>query len=68
MIWGCFNDDQIGNLAIIKRKLTCSKYVELLQENLFSSMQKFERNSSFVFQQDNDPKYTSRVAKEFFLN
>ena len=39
-------------------------YVEILQEHLFSEARKhFERRS--WFQQDNDPKQTSRIAEQF---
>ena len=58
MMWGCFDDTQVGNLTIIDGRLTAAKYIELLNENLFQSIEKFGVNRAYVFQHDNDPKHS----------
>ena len=65
-VWGCFSYHGIGNLVFIDSHLTGEKYVNILDNNLLPSARKFGLASSFVFQQDNDPKHTSRVAKAYF--
>ena len=45
--------------------MTGAVYVDILSRNLFESANEMGL-SSFIFQQDNDPKHTSRLAKEFF--
>ena len=43
-----------------------NQYVKILQENLVPSARMLKLGRHFLFQQDNDPKHTSGVAKQFF--
>ena len=43
-------------------------YVDILGENLISSARMLKLGRHFLFQQDNDPKHTSGVAKNFFIS
>ena len=45
--------------------MTGESYFSILKENLVESSQKMNV-SRFIFQQDNNPKHTSRVVKRFF--
>ena len=65
MVWGSFNDTQVGNLTIIDERLTAAKYIELLNENLFQSIEKFRVDRTYVFQHDNDPKHTTKIVNKF---
>ena len=40
-------------------------YVNIVRENLATSARRMSLEN-YILQQDNDPKHTSRVAKEFF--
>ncbi|GFY44795.1 transposable element Tcb2 transposase [Trichonephila inaurata madagascariensis] len=42
-------------------------YLKILQSNLHPSVQKLGLGSNFVFQQDNDPKHTAKIVKEWLL-
>ena len=66
MVWACFSYHGVGNICIIDQTMTGPVYVDVLSRNLFESVAKMKLNS-FIFQQDNDPKHTSRIAKEFFI-
>ena len=66
MVWGCFSYYGLGNIIFIDERLTGVRYVQLLKENLFTSASKLGMENNFVFQQDNDPKHTSKVAQQFF--
>lgn len=67
MLWGCFSYGCVGNLVLIDEKLTGTKYVDILENNLPPSVEKMGLEGSFTFQQDNDPKHTSRVAQNYFV-
>lgn len=65
MLWGCFSKSGVGKLVKIEGRMTGNSYVSLLEENLTESANMMSLGQ-FVFQQDNDPKHTSRVAKLYF--
>lgn len=64
MIWGAFSTAGVGNLVKIEGRMTGASYVQLLADNLLDSASKIGLGS-FIFQQDNDPKHTSKVARAF---
>ncbi|GFU88655.1 transposable element Tcb2 transposase [Trichonephila clavipes] len=47
--------------------MTARKYIDILRHNLQSSAQKLVLGTSFVFQQDNDPKHTANLTREWLL-
>jgi hypothetical protein len=55
----------MGKLVFIDGTMDAVKYVDILSNNLASSAESM-RLDSFTFQQDNDPKHTSRIAKNYF--
>lgn len=67
MVWGCMSWNGTGNLTVIEGILNARTYAEILQDNLFQSASKLGIRDDFLFQQDNDPKHTARVTKEFLL-
>ena len=66
LVWGSFSANGVGDLVFIDDIFTGPAYVELLFEYLDSSVSKSRLNRRYVFQQDNDPKHTSSVARNFF--
>ena len=65
MVWGCMGRDGVGKLVFIDGTMDSIVYVRILSENLNESAEKLGL-TSFTFQQDNDPKHTSRYAKAYF--
>lgn len=55
----------MGRLEIINETTAVSVYIDIIARNLFvsASQMKFKK---FIFQEDNDPKHTSKLADEFF--
>ncbi len=41
-------------------------YCKILNNNMFESAAMLGHGDSFVFQQDNDPKHTAGITKDFF--
>ena len=66
-IWGCFSGKGLGNLEIIEGKMNGAMYKEILNKNLFESVNNMEIEEEYIFQQDNDSKHISRVVKDFLL-
>lgn len=65
MVWGCFSSAGVGRLVKVDSKMTGVHYVNILKENLNSSAEEMGLGD-FIFQQDNDPKHTSKVANNYF--
>ncbi|GFX17009.1 tc1-like transposase protein [Trichonephila clavipes] len=55
----------VGKLCFIDGIMTARTYI--LRHNLQSSAQKLGLGTSFVFQQDNDPKHTANLTREWLL-
>jgi transposase len=65
-MWGCVSYHGVGKLVLIEGTMTGEKYVKILQENLLASAEEMGLSTNFVFQQDNDPKHKSKIARKFF--
>ncbi|KAG2455796.1 TCB1 transposase, partial [Polypterus senegalus] len=65
MLWGCFSVAGTGRLVRIKRKMTAAMYRDILDENLLQSTLDLRLGRRFIFQQDNDPKHTAKISKEW---
>lgn len=65
MVWGCFSYYGVGRIVFIDGVMDAPLYCSILADNLKESVRSMGIDD-FIFQQDNDPKHTSRLAKEFF--
>jgi hypothetical protein len=65
MAWGCFSYEGVGNLIFIDGIMDSYTYVEILSNYLHESAE-IMGLEDFIFQQDNDPKHTSKLAKTYF--
>ncbi len=68
MLWGCFSAAGTGRLIAIEGKMNVAKYRDILDENLLQSAQDLRLGRRFTFQQDNDPKHTAKITKEWLHN
>jgi transposase len=67
MVWGCMGWNGVGILSEVEGKMDAKQYVNILQEGLVESIQKLEvPEEKVIFQQDNDPKHTSKLASNWF--
>ncbi|KAG2457221.1 TCB1 transposase, partial [Polypterus senegalus] len=65
MLLGCFSVAGTGRLVRIKGKMTAAMYRDILDENLLQSALDLRLRRRFIFQQDNDPKHTAKISKEW---
>ncbi|XDV18669.1 hypothetical protein PO909_024315 [Leuciscus waleckii] len=68
MLWGCFSAAETGRLVAIEGKMNAAKYRDILDENLLQSALDLRLGRRFTFQQDNDPKHTAKITKEWLHN
>lgn len=65
MVWGCFSYHGVGPIYWIKSILDQHLYVKIMEEVMLPFASE-EMPLRWVFQQDNDPKHTSKTAKRWF--
>lgn len=64
-IWGCFSYYGVGPIFWIKGNMDQHLYVEILETTMLPYAE-YNMPLRWVFQQDNDPKHTSKRAKDWF--
>ena len=67
MVWGCMGWNGVGKLVEVQGIMDAVQYCEILEDGLVESFEKLEMNEEErIFQQDNDPKHTSKRATVWF--
>ena len=62
MLWECFSSAAgTGKLVRIKGRMNGANYREILDENLLQGAHDLRLGQRFLFQQDNDHKYTAET-------
>ncbi|KAK3542764.1 hypothetical protein QTP70_002764 [Hemibagrus guttatus] len=65
MVWGCFAASGPGRLAVINGTMNSAVYQKILTENVRPSVCDLKLKRTWVLQQDNDPKHTSKSTSEW---
>ena len=52
-----------GRLVRIEGKMNAAMYRDILDEKLLQSALDLRLGQQFIFQQDNDPKHTTKISK-----
>jgi hypothetical protein len=67
MVWGCFGWNGVGVLTEVQGIMDKEQYYEILEGGVFESFENLEmEEGEHYFQQDNDPKHTSKMAQKWF--
>ena len=67
MVWGCMGWNGVGKLIEVQGKMDAAQYCEILDEGVVKSFKKLEiEEEGQYFQQDNNPKHTSKQATTWF--
>ncbi|KAI0781424.1 hypothetical protein BD413DRAFT_621559 [Trametes elegans] len=67
MFWGCFGWKGTGHSYRIDGKMDADLYVDIIEDKLQNSLDHWDFSVDDVtFQQDNDPKHTSKKIKYCF--
>ena len=67
MVWGCMAASGTENLIFTDGILDKHKYSNILKNILKESVRKLGLLEDFHFQQDNDPKHTTTIVKEWIV-
>ena len=63
MVWGCMTWDGVGMACRIDGKMDADLYCQILDDELQGTLDYYDKTpSDIIFQQDNDPKHTSKKA------
>ena len=67
MMWGCMMWEGAGYACKIDGKIDADLYVQILEDELQASLEYHNKSpGDIIFQQDNDPKHTSKKAQKWF--
>ena len=67
IMWGCMHWEGTGYISQIIGGLDAKLYIEILKDCVPKTQQYYGiRPRDMIFQQDNDPKHTAKITKEFF--
>lgn len=67
MIWGCMLWEGVGYATRIEGKMDAQLYTSILEDELQKTMEYYDKEvGDVIFQQDNDPKHTSKMARKWF--
>ena len=67
MMWECMTWDGVGYATRIEGKMDAELYTSILDDEFLKTIDYFKYNKEdIIFQQDNDPKHTSKLAKAWF--
>jgi len=67
MMWGCMTWDGPGLACKIDGKMDADLYCQILEDELQGTLDYYGKtHQDIIFQQDNDPKHTSKKARAWF--
>jgi hypothetical protein len=67
-VWGCFTAAGVGILRRIVGKMEKHQYADILFSNMHPSAAILFPTDDWVFQQDNDPKHTSKFVQKYLVD
>jgi hypothetical protein len=69
MMWGCMTAHGIGYACKIDGRMDAELYTHILDDEFLKTLDFYSMDrTKVIFQQDNDPKHTSRLASQWFRN
>jgi len=67
MVWGAVAASGDGNFVFVEGIMDRFQYKTILENNLKAPVDKLSLGASLIFQQDNDPKHTAKIVKDWLF-
>lgn len=67
-VWGCMASAGVGRIHVFTENMDGEMYRGILKEHLMKSRDMFWPNGMWHFQQDNDPKHTSKIVSTYLAD
>ena len=67
-VWGCFASHGVGRLFKINGIMEKNQYHSILVHQMKPSAAQLFPDKNYIFQQDNDPKHTATINKDYVKN
>lgn len=67
LLWNCMSAAGVGTIEFIGGIMDKHKYINILKANVSKILEKLQLGDGWIFQQDNDPKYTAILTRELLL-
>ena len=66
MMWGCMGWDGVRYATRIEGRMDADLYVSIMEDELQETLRYYGKtNTNIIFQQDNNPKHTSKKAQNW---
>lgn len=65
MVWGCFTYSGLGPLVRLEGRINAVAYIDVLDNHLLGFIDDLGDEEEYLFQEDNAPIHTARVATEW---
>ena len=67
MVWGVITPNGVGRLHRVDGTMDALQYTKILKQSLLGTLKDHKlKKKDVIFQQDNDPKHTSKTAASWF--
>lgn len=67
MVWGAMGWNGVGRMVEVEGRMNAQQYVDILTDGLLPTIAESGiLAGNVIFQQDNDPKHTSKLAQNWF--
>ncbi len=67
-VWGCFSYHGLGALHLIEGIMDKKIYKQILKDQMLPSARALFPRRNFIFQEDNDPKHSSNLCRNYLAS